>query len=1032
MRSVVLSAGVAFASLALLTGCPPVDPPNDGGVVEDSGVADGGANPDGGVVDGGENDGGIEPVDGGGGGDRCNEFAFPFENPPLMPSDLTEDDAWKRRVGRDDAFFAATPYGVAPALKWIKFAVLASDPTFVIFQDSNRYAFHYEFAEAHLPDFDGMTPAEFDDVTLHEDGQQLILGAVVMPQQQGAGLAANEIGIQLVRHDPLHPEQTAQLLQLVQSSLDDVEGADFFYFPTFEQQCVVENYATYFGEQGIDISSADRWADGDGCYVSGWAVGRLQQVEASRIDDAYVSGELLPTDILVTDEVPAEIPYVAGVISLAPSTPNSHVALLAQQYGTPFVYARTDDAIAAVNANLGNVVALDVGGTFETACSMTLVDLTDVDGTLVDGLLGEKTPPAVDYVPKATLGAITDDTADLGPDDVEHFGGKASMFGLLRDAIPDNSPDAVGFSFDLYDAFMAQPHATTTLGEAITAKLSAHTYPPNMEQLHIDLDEVRGWIKDARIPAELQPDVLAALDRFDANRRVRFRSSTNVEDGVSFVGAGLYDSKSGCIADDTDDDDVGPSICNAAKADERGVFRAISRVYASFYNDNAFLERLRRGVDESEVGMAILAHHSFPDEDELANGVATVTVGSFSTNMVLVTQDGAVSVTNPDSSAIPEVVDVYVGSGGMAYPEQRQGSSLLPLGATVLDEGEYEELALLLTTVADHFESVTQTGTPFVLDFEYKKMRDAGLVVKQVRQLPPPGSTGDNDVRLVDAGVELCLFQGEYGNALANHRLKMRLQLTHDDVVYTPDTFTETFLQTASITTTQLIDDAIATVVDDGDVATWPGNSISMTYDHFTQHLTWRGDELRLEFALPTTMRDDRSPVQTLADGIVYATHVYATPKPGMGGFNGDTVDSDTVRLQVCDDVTEPAVGAIERNFDITDTGVTVNIHMWYPPNPTGPTAGYTAPLHMWEDITITGLTTTPMVLQSHASRTFRPGHHNFTEDFLFEPQLDANVSQAQLDELAAADIQLIWVEAGYQEGVIRVMGADGSFREWE
>ena len=36
------------------------------------------------------------------------------------------------------------------------------------FQDSDHYAFHYDFAVTELPPFFGMTPAEFDAVTLYE------------------------------------------------------------------------------------------------------------------------------------------------------------------------------------------------------------------------------------------------------------------------------------------------------------------------------------------------------------------------------------------------------------------------------------------------------------------------------------------------------------------------------------------------------------------------------------------------------------------------------------------------------------------------------------------------------------------------------------------------------------------------------------------------------------------------------------------------------------------------------------------------
>ena len=87
------------------------------------------------------------------------------------------------------------------------------------------------------------------------------------------------------------------------------------------------------------------------------------------------------------------------------------------------------------------------------------------------------------------------------------------------------------------------------------------------------------------------------------------------------------------------------SICDPSKPDERGVFRAIRRVFASFYNDNAYLERLRWSVDENSVGMAVLVHHSFPDPTELANGVAIVRRRFSSWEIRLVSQVGAVSVT---------------------------------------------------------------------------------------------------------------------------------------------------------------------------------------------------------------------------------------------------------------------------------------------------------------------------------------------------------------------------------------------------
>ena len=169
-----------------------------------------------------------------------------------------------------------------------------------------------------------------------------------------------------------------------------------------------------------------------------------------------------------------------------------------------------------------------------------------------------------------------------------------------------------------------------TLRDEIDARLAGQTYPPaNPALLAETLDGIRDLIKDTEqvgFTAEVEQTILTQLQDaqygFDINKKIRFRSSTNVEDSVQFVGAGLYDSYSGCLADELDGDVDGPSVCDPTKTSERGVFRAIRKVFASFYNDNAYYERLRYGVNEHDVGMAILVHHSFPDDIELANGVA--------------------------------------------------------------------------------------------------------------------------------------------------------------------------------------------------------------------------------------------------------------------------------------------------------------------------------------------------------------------------------------------------------------------------
>jgi hypothetical protein len=333
------------------------------------------------------------------------------------------------------------------------------------------------------------------------------------------------------------------------------------------------------------------------------------------------------------------------------------------------------------------------------------VSVVETEGTLSSALREEllalKRPPRPTIQPLASYGALSASVDELRPSDIRFFGGKAAHFGLLRRTIPASCPEAMAFSFDLWTAFMSQTLPSgQTLAEEIQARLAAHAvYPPDIARARQDLGAIRDLItRTARFSLEQQKAILAALAHFDPLRRIRFRSSSNAEDGEAFSAAGLYDSYSGCLADDLDDDAGGPCRCDATENNERGVFRAIQKVYASFYNDNAFLERRRFGIDEREVGMAVLVHYSTPDEQELANGVATValeqqTFGDARLKAKLVTQKGAVSVTNPEGNAQPEIVEGYEPD----WFQVVQPSGLVPLGSQVLEwPKDYEILSGLL------------------------------------------------------------------------------------------------------------------------------------------------------------------------------------------------------------------------------------------------------------------------------------------------------------------------------------------------
>ena len=117
-----------------------------------------------------------------------------------------------------------------------------------------------------------------------------------------------------------------------------------------------------------------------------------------------------------------------------------------------------------------------------------------------------------------------------------------------------------------------------------------------------------------------------------------------------------------------------------------------------------------------------------------------------------------------------------------------------------------------------------------------------------------------------------------------------------------------------------------------------------------------------------------------------------------------------------------------ERSFYDEPNDVNITTSFYWPP-PSGVVAGYTAPLVSFVETVIEGYTTEPIVLRNYYSQTYRPEHHNFGENFFFEPQLEPSISQSILDELKARDIRRIYLYIFFDVGSITTYGfEDDSF----
>jgi hypothetical protein len=960
----------------------------------------------------------------------------------LNAAPLTPINDWKNQIAYPYEAFNGSGGGIS---SWVKFAIPIDDPTRVFYADSRHFTFHYDFASTRLEGLLGISPAEFEEIALHNTGRRIVIGTVLNP-----GYPRNEYGIQFVSNDPLPRELVRDLFRLVRTTVipdpfgDPVVTA--FYIPTFEQAAAAAVDATYFASNNIPVSSVERWVNGDICYSRGWAMGTLKYFPATQVPAAYSQGALGPADILLTDGIPAELPYVSGIITLTPTTANSHVAILAQSYGVPFAYLVDADDRAAVLQMAGREVAFQTGGEPSFTCNVLVLPVDPpLEPQARADLFALRPPPAFEVRPKARYGAYTERSDDLVPSQIVYFGGKAANYGLLRRVIPSNSLPAIAISFDLWDDFMSQMLGNgRTLRQEISNRLAGFSYPPDVAALQVQLAGIRSLIRNStQFTLAQQFAITNALRVFDRQRNIRFRSSTNVEDAESFTGAGLYDSFSGCLADDQDADNTGSSICDPTEDGERGVFRAIRRVYSSFYNDNAFLERLRLGVDENQVGMAMLIHHSTPDPIEMANGVAT---GRWSRNPQefsgkMVSQLGAVSVANPDGTATPEEVG-FVSRGIIGTTVSLdKSSSLVRLGEAVMTwDSDYLSLAGLLTTVANGYGAMMTNKDRVQLDLEYKKVQPGVLEVKQVREIPTTTNRYVAPFLISQPEVTYANWHGFYDDIFHAHRLKSRWTFRHRNVPFTPaylqdGFFTDLSLEYLDGTNVVTINGPVtnlANYLHQTFAAPW--NSLGWIEDYWT--LDTEAGTLGFMLRLRRSQEvESRAPFRSLATSLFEGIQLdvqFPAPVLHMSVF-GQVSYVTNVTTQLYPLRAEAANDRfLEKTFSVTAQGKTIDIQStyWLPEEARGDDCR--CPILRIVESRIAGFTSEPIVLRGYWSQTYGNIHTSDFEHFIFEPRLEPGLSHAQLVELTAADIVQIYINGnGGEDAALILIGHNGTLRRF-
>ena len=173
---------------------------------------------------------------------------------------------------------------------------------------------------------------------------------------------------------------------------------------------------------------------------------------------------------------------------------------------------------------------------------------------------------------------------------------------------------------------------------------------------------------------------------------------------------------------------------------------AIKKVWSQVWNPRAYEEREYFSMNHLDVGMALLVHANFPEEE--AQGVALTNnpfdVSGLEPAFYVNGQVGNIDVVTPELGIFPEAYLQYFHSPGQPLV-YTQRSSLLPRGASVLSPEQAARLGLALDAIHRFFAPAYGSRGWYALEvdwkFDDKRTRgEPSLYIKQARPYPRPVS----------------------------------------------------------------------------------------------------------------------------------------------------------------------------------------------------------------------------------------------------------------------------------------------------
>lgn len=734
----------------------------------------------------------------------------PGELPPYVQS-LTDSRDYYAYAGK-----AGSAYS-------LKYSIEIHEPGEPIyFQNTSRFPFHAEFLKAALPKYENLSFEQYVSYVFGgetAEGKQLSAGSLLFSEtfQLARDLPNGAMAFEYYMGSPdkaLTADVVLNNLELIartharlSENIAFMKGRIALLLPVnlrFNNQALIQGLKAKNIPVLWDTAKlrAEFYGSGDVvAYHPQVSYGYLKSMSLEDMAAERYSSK----DILVLSDIPLDIGPVSGLISTVPQVPLAHIMLRAINQNVPDLFVLGALENPEIKAKLGKLVRLTV--TSDNKFSIqSAEELPEIEKLAADYFKNRvKALPS----PEADLSVATLlrwNTATLPEQAVRVYGAKGSNFAQLDLALQKNGVNrqlykgAFLIPFSAYDKHVKAPlkssvcdkaakecaedlglscddvkplcleqsQKTATIAQYIAASTQDAGAMNEAVTRRKRLAMIRGVIEKAELDLELAQNVKELiLANYPANVRFRFRSSTNAEDLPGLNGAGLYESKSGCIQDDLDKAaGVGAgqaSACRTAlelqRMNERlkaldpskdaaaiaelqkdltkkdPLANGIRKVFASLWTDRAFITRDYYGMDHFKVFMGILAIPSFVDE--MANGVLSIAEDQSSGLFVNVScQKEDISITNPAlRGAIPENFTVTrLSDGSLNKLSYLRRSNLI--AGQVLSNAQIESLSSQAAIV--HETQKASLGSRYTGKTDIEFIVDAAgqVLIKQARPFP--------------------------------------------------------------------------------------------------------------------------------------------------------------------------------------------------------------------------------------------------------------------------------------------------------